>query len=156
MFVFGSHIELTLKFCTFFLIYMIVVLYVFCFGLINELRTKLFCVLGGQINLLFFSFFFLLACFFLGATTPTTYITTLYMCIFGAICVYANWTPQLNFITIHLWRERPLEEKSEQETSHVDHPPQFSFWFQCPCFNIQTCDQNPICRDIYRHIYIYG
>jgi hypothetical protein len=50
--------------------------------------------------------------FFLGAMTPTTYITTLYMCIFGVICVYANWTRQLNFITIHLWKERPLEEKS--------------------------------------------
>jgi hypothetical protein len=105
----------------------------------------------------FFSFFVLLAYFFLGAMSPTTYITTLYMCFFGVICVYANWTPQLNFITIHLWRERPLEEKSEQETSHVDPPPppHSLFGFQCPCFKIQTCDQNPICRDIYIYIYIY-
>jgi len=103
----------------------------------------------------FLIFFFLLACSFLSPMTPTTYITTLYMCIFRAICVYANWTPQLNFITTHLWRERPLEEKSEQETSHVDPPPPHPnslFGLQFPCFKIQTCDQNPICRDIYRHI----
>jgi hypothetical protein len=65
----------------------------------------------------------------------------------------------LNFITIHLGRERPLEEKSEQEKRHMwtlNLPPlsQFSFWVSMPMFqNSKLVTKTPFV-DTYLYKYI--